>query len=235
MIGLICDKDGTLIDSEWEHLRAWQQTGKIFGIRLETSDFLDLPCLPKAEVDALLVKLIMERSAEEGRYLEEEEARVLLSEMRTEKKRVVTASQREIMGRPGLSQLLAAVTELREDGFEIRLAVATSDSTHAARTHLSRLGILEHFQVIVGADQVASPKPSPDVYLKALQELGLPASRCLAVEDTVPGLLAARSAGLRVAVIPDVTPVDRFIGEFEPTYLWSSLLDVVTHLRSQTQ
>lgn len=234
MIGLICDKDGTLLDTEWDHLRAWERTGGLFGIRLETSDFLDLPCLPRPAVDALLLRLITERFAEAGRVLEETEARLLLDDMRIEKKKIVTAGQTQISGRPGLLQLLAAVTELREEGFEIRMAVATSDSAHAARTHLSRLGILEHFQSIIGADQVASPKPSPDVYLKALQELDLPASSCLAIEDTVPGMLAAREAGLRVAVIPDVTPPDRFRGEFQPTYLWSSLLDVVSHLKRIT-
>lgn len=232
MIGIICDKDGTLIDSERRHLGAWVETGRLFGIRFEAVDLVDLPCRPKAEVDAYLTTLIVERAGEAERTLGSDDAKAVLAEMRARKNEIVRAHT-QILGRPGLHTFLAAITELREKGFEIRLAVATSDRTDAAISHLRQLGILEHFQVVVGADMVADPKPAPDVYVKALEELSLQPERCLAIEDTIPGLIAARRAGLRVLVIPDTTPVNRFQGEHKPTYLCTSLREAIPYIKNQ--
>jgi beta-phosphoglucomutase-like phosphatase (HAD superfamily) len=50
----------------------------------------------------------------------------------------------------------------------------------------------------VTADQVARPKPAPDVYLHAAERLRVPAEACLVVEDSVPGVASARAAGMFV-------------------------------------
>lgn len=60
------------------------------------------------------------------------------------------------------------------------------------------------FDVIAAGDEVSAKKPAPDVYLLALHRLGLPAADCVAIEDCVPGVAAARAAGLRVLVTPSV-------------------------------
>jgi beta-phosphoglucomutase-like phosphatase (HAD superfamily) len=56
--------------------------------------------------------------------------------------------------------------------------------------------------VVVTADQVAEPKPSPDAYLRACELLGAAPSRSIALEDSPTGVAAARAAGMFVIGIP---------------------------------
>jgi beta-phosphoglucomutase-like phosphatase (HAD superfamily) len=61
-----------------------------------------------------------------------------------------------------------------------------------------RAGLQQIFgERIFSAEQVARPKPYPDVYLFAAQTLGVEPSRCIVVEDSVAGLNAARAAGMK--------------------------------------
>lgn len=55
---------------------------------------------------------------------------------------------------------------------------------------------------VVTGNDVPHSKPAPDVYLLALQRLGLTAAQCLAVEDTQHGVAAATAAGLRCVAVP---------------------------------
>ena len=52
------------------------------------------------------------------------------------------------------------------------------------------------FNAVVSASEVANGKPAPDLFLAAAERLGVPPERCLAVEDTGPGIVAAKAAGM---------------------------------------
>ena len=54
------------------------------------------------------------------------------------------------------------------------------------------------FEYVVSGEQFKESKPEPDIYLHALDLLGLPANRCCCVEDSVPGITAGKRAGLTV-------------------------------------
>nr|WP_294543540.1 HAD-IA family hydrolase [uncultured Rhodopila sp.] len=97
--------------------------------------------------------------------------------------------------RPGIRRLLA---EAKQAG--LRLAIATTTSRPNVEALLAAAAPLPAFDVIAAGDEVPAKKPAPDVYLLALQLLGLPASACLAFEDTVNGLVSATAAGLRCVV-----------------------------------
>lgn len=113
--------------------------------------------------------------------------------------------------RPGVDAL---ITEAREAG--LRLAIATTTS----RPNVDALcravwgrEASEIFEVVASGDEVAVKKPAPDVYLLALERLGFPAERALALEDSSNGLRAALAAGLRCIVTPSVyTDEDDFTG-----------------------
>ncbi|MEB2591452.1 HAD-IA family hydrolase, partial [Burkholderia multivorans] len=66
------------------------------------------------------------------------------------------------------------------------------------RHSLKRASLTEIFGVrVFSSEQVARPKPYPDVYLYAAQTLGVAPERCIVVEDSVSGLNAARAAGMK--------------------------------------
>ena len=58
------------------------------------------------------------------------------------------------------------------------------------------------FGVVLGGDEVEHPKPAPDLYLEACRRLGADPARCVAFEDSPPGVASARAAGLRVVGVP---------------------------------
>ena len=63
-------------------------------------------------------------------------------------------------------------------------------------------GLLESFEAIVTGDECSYPKPHPELYLAGLKSPGVRAERCIAVEDSPRGLVAARAAGVACMVVP---------------------------------
>jgi beta-phosphoglucomutase-like phosphatase (HAD superfamily) len=88
----------------------------------------------------------------------------------------------------------------------IPTALVTNTTRRVADLALDAMG-REHFDVTVCADEVASGKPSPEPYLRAAALLGVDPARCVAVEDSPDGALAARRAGAAVLIVPGAVPV----------------------------
>ena len=66
---------------------------------------------------------------------------------------------------------------------------------------LDLAGLRPHFAEIVAAEDVSACKPDPQGFNRAREAMALPARRCVVVEDSLPGLAAARAAGLRGALL----------------------------------
>jgi HAD superfamily hydrolase (TIGR01509 family) len=98
---------------------------------------------------------------------------------------------------PGVSALLGALITAG-----VPRAVASGAPSDWVRHGLDTLGLTTSFDAIVTSDQVPRGKPAPDVYLEAARRMGLEPARCVALEDSGPGLASARAAGMRTIVIP---------------------------------
>jgi beta-phosphoglucomutase-like phosphatase (HAD superfamily) len=61
----------------------------------------------------------------------------------------------------------------------------------------------------VTGEQVSRGKPAPDIYLEAAKRLGEHPARCLVVEDSDAGMLAAGAAGMMAVMVPDLQPPSR--------------------------
>ena len=98
--------------------------------------------------------------------------------------------------RPGVPDL---VEDLRRSG--VRLAVATTGRREWAEPLITHLLGPQPVETAVYGDDVDRLKPDPQAYRLALRRLGLPPSMAVAVEDSGPGLRAARGAGLATVVV----------------------------------
>ena len=98
---------------------------------------------------------------------------------------------------PGIERLLEQLS-----GARVRLAIASSAPDRWVRRAVRELGLHAHFDTIVTGNEVDRVKPEPDVYLEAARRLMVPPRRAVAIEDSAPGLAAARAAGMRSVVIP---------------------------------
>ena len=104
----------------------------------------------------------------------------------------------QLGARPGLVELVAdAVTA------GLRLAVASSSSRRWVEGHLERIGVLQELHTVRCRDDVRQTKPAPDVYLAALDGLGVSASEAVAFEDSPNGVQAARAAGIHTIAVPN--------------------------------
>jgi HAD superfamily hydrolase (TIGR01509 family) len=99
---------------------------------------------------------------------------------------------------PGVEALLDAA---RAAG--LRLAVASNSSHAHVDGHLARLGLLDRFDVVGCREDAARPKPEPHLYIRVLERLGLRGPEAVAFEDSSPGSLAAKRAGLWAVAVPN--------------------------------
>jgi HAD superfamily hydrolase (TIGR01509 family) len=94
-----------------------------------------------------------------------------------------------------------------------RMALASSAEVRVIDANLGALSLRPLFEAVVSGTQVPRGKPAPDVFLAAAERLGVPAAACLVVEDSRNGLLAAKAAGMRCAVVPCAQTLHQEFGE----------------------
>jgi HAD superfamily hydrolase (TIGR01509 family) len=97
---------------------------------------------------------------------------------------------------PGAAEFVAAA-----GGEGHRLAIVSGALRREIELVLDRAGLRSHFSEIVSAEDVSACKPDPQGFNRARVALGLPAARCVVVEDSLPGLAAARAAGMPCAML----------------------------------
>jgi HAD superfamily hydrolase (TIGR01509 family) len=136
-----------------------------------------------------------------------------------------------ILARQLLPGVVERIAEAKALG--LKLGVASSSTTAWVRGHLARLGILERFDCVTCRDDVANVKPEPDLYVAALECLGVAASDAIAIEDSPNGVMAAKVAGMRCVAVPnsitarlDLSHADVILGSLADT----TLLDLVRKL-----
>jgi len=82
------------------------------------------------------------------------------------------------------------------------MALASSSPMRLTQAVLSMGGLTDRFAAVLTAEDEAHGKPDPAVYLSAARRLGVMAERCLAVEDSIHGVRAAKEAGMVCVAVP---------------------------------
>jgi beta-phosphoglucomutase family hydrolase len=177
---VLWDLDGTLVDSEEYHWRAWRETMGREGISITRQDFLAtfgqrndaiLPHWLGSGVSSERVQQIGD--AKEARY-------------------------RELVQAEGLAPLPGVVEwvdRLGQEGW--RQAVASSAPRRNVEVVLDTLKLAACFDALIAAEDVRKGKPDPEVFLLAASRVGAPAERCVVVEDAAAGIESASRAGMR--------------------------------------
>lgn len=102
-------------------------------------------------------------------------------------------------------RLANLLRELRLRGY--RLAVCSNSIREATKLMLLRKGFLEHIEFFLSNQDVAYPKPSPEMYLKAMIQLGVKPKECLIVEDSHHGRQAAIDSGAHLCGVENSSDV----------------------------
>lgn len=180
---MVFDLDGVLIDSE----PVWEQVRRAYVEENRGS-------WPADAQDRLMGM----STAEWARYLSDEAG------VDQQPKEVATAVVERMVERyaQGLPLLPGAIEALGRLGDRWPLGLASSSPRSLIESVLATAGLTDRFAVTVSTDEVEHGKPSPDVYRAAVHGLGLSPGRCVAVEDSTNGLLAALEAGLVTVAVP---------------------------------
>ena len=104
-----------------------------------------------------------------------------------------------IDAKPGLYQLLETLKQLR-----LPMVVATSTSRESAMKNLEAKNVTSYFEGFVCGDMVTEAKPSPEIYLKACEVIGVDPKNAIALEDSFNGIKAAYAAGMMPVMVPDL-------------------------------
>ena len=183
---VVLDMDGLMLDTEGMSRIAWQRTLAEWGFTITDKQYLELIGLTVPDVGRIMRNWYGADIPYDAIYARK---LALVDE---------TIAAQGIPKKPGLDEFLAAV-----DSLGLRKAIATSTARERAIYKLKLSGAPGTFDIVAGGDEVPHGKPAPDLFLLAAQRLGLPPVECLAFEDSDPGVLAARAAGMRVVIIPD--------------------------------
>ncbi|MBB2891596.1 HAD superfamily hydrolase (TIGR01509 family) [Flexivirga oryzae] len=120
--------------------------------------------------------------------------------------RVIAGMRRHVPWRPGAAELLK---HLVAEGIPNALVTMSYESFAGVLIDAVPEGT---FTVVVTGDKVSKGKPDPEAYTTAVAALGVPASECVAIEDSIPGVRAAVSAGVPTIAVPHVTAVPEIDG-----------------------
>lgn len=99
----------------------------------------------------------------------------------------------------GVKETLSYLKEKR-----IKIGLATSTVRERAIGYLTDHDIYKYFDKLIFGDMVENGKPAPDIYLKAVSELGVLPEEAIAVEDSINGIKAAGTAGLYAVMVIDL-------------------------------
>ncbi|PIA65599.1 hypothetical protein AQUCO_00100830v1 [Aquilegia coerulea] len=101
---------------------------------------------------------------------------------------------------PGANRLIRHL-----HGHGVPMALASYSARASVESKLSyHQGWKESFSVIIGGDEVTMGKPSPEIFLEAAKRLNIEASRCVVIEDSLPGVIAGKAAGMSVIAVPSL-------------------------------
>ncbi|MFB9908001.1 HAD family hydrolase [Allokutzneria oryzae] len=191
---VIFDCDGTLVDSE-------RIANEVFA------DLITAEGLPTSFAEC--VERYMGRSASSCvARIERELGRPLRTELLgLRAARVDQRLAEELTAVPGMRAALTALA-----GARVAVCVASSSTPREIAFRLRHTDLAGFFgDAIFSATMVANGKPAPDVFLHAAKEMGFRPQDCVVIEDSVAGVRAGRSAGMRVIGFADLMAPDALL------------------------
>lgn len=183
---VVFDNDGLLLDTERAWTRAERKQFARYGVEFTMAHKRQLVGVSGAVAEARMERML--DMPGEGSRLMRELHELVLDEID--------------LGAPPMPGAAELVAALRERGTPVGLA--TNSTRALVEKALAKSGLADSFDIVIAADEVAHPKPAPDLYLTACAGLGADPASAVALEDSPTGAAAARAAGMFVVGVPSL-------------------------------
>ena len=187
--GVVFDMDGILVDSEPLFRTITQRTARSLGYTIDDETYVMWMGLPPRAVESG-IRASMGDDFPMAAF--RDQFRALWNEH---------TDAHGVPAQPGMGALLKS---LRARG--VPFGVATSTQREQAERSLALAGLLPFIDVIIAGNEVERGKPAPDIFLRAAAAIGVPASRCVALEDSAAGVRSASAAQMLTVMVPDLHP-----------------------------
>ena len=180
----IFDLDGTLLDNNEVHLKAWKKYLQESGIELSDEEYKE-KISGRTNLDAVQQIYKKEMPEEEASkyYLEKEKIYRKMYEP-------------EIAGIAGLEEFLK---ELKEHG--VTMAIATSGIQVNIDFMFDHVPIKHYFKEVINSADIDKGKPDPEIFLKTAGVLKIAPENCIVFEDSISGVAAGKAAGMKVVAL----------------------------------
>lgn len=213
----IFDMDGLMFDTESLASKAWFLSAEHHGFTIDQSIIQQFVGMTNDDIMKQM-KVV---------YGEQAPIHEWRSFMRESKRKLID----ENMSKPsfkkkGLDSILAFLKSN-----QVKTAVASSSEKEVINLFLEETDTKKWIDYIVSGTEVASGKPSPDIFLKACQQANITPKNALVLEDSPAGLKAARAAGIPSFFIPDTVKESKELKGLT-TEVFPSLEDAERYLRS---
>lgn len=188
MFSVIFDMDGTLLDTQYIFIPAWDFAGKNQGYD---------------NLGRHIPSVCGMNETGWTKYLTENFPNLDIVRFKRETTQYIT-ERIQVRFKRGAEELIAY---LRQNN--IKYAIASGSSTTLINTYLKVLKAEDLFDTVIGGEMIKNGKPSPDIFLLAAEKLGTPPENCFVFEDSNNGVLAAHNAGIKCIGIPDLVDFSR--------------------------
>lgn len=188
---VVFDMDGVLIDAREWHYDSFNRALRLFGLEINRFDHL-------STFDGLPTRRKLQMLSAQGKLP------VGLHDFINEMKQLYTMEVVGVQCKPRFGHEYA-LARLRAEGYG--LAVASNSIRHTIEVMMERAALAPYLDFIVSNQDVARPKPDPEMYDVAIARLGIAPQECLIVEDNENGIRAARAAGAHVLEVEGVADV----------------------------
>jgi HAD superfamily hydrolase (TIGR01509 family) len=185
--GLIFDFDGLILDTEMPDYVSWQ------GVYREHGTELPLECW------ATILGGKAESDFDPYDYLEEQ------INKKIDREAIWIKRRKDYIEHLESQPIMPGVEDYLRDAKEIGLAIgiASSSPENWVVGHLTRLGLIDHFDVVCTADDVENTKPDPALFIMTAEKMGVTADEVIILEDSPNGILGAKRAGMFVVAVPN--------------------------------
>jgi HAD superfamily hydrolase (TIGR01509 family) len=181
--GVIFDLDGVLIDSEGLYYRAYSEVLQRYGVTVSRTEYEEYWIARGCGPEYIVAKHQLPLTPDELRQLR---SPIYLRLLET-----------EVTLMPYVEETLMRLAP------HFALTVATNSNREHLDAVLRRFGLERFFPITVAREDYTGAKPLPDAFLTAAAKLDLPVSRCVVIEDTYKGVLAAARANIACIAVPN--------------------------------
>lgn len=184
--GFLFDLDGVIVETAIFHYQAWKRMANELGFDISEEFNEKLKGVSRTES----LEIILNHG---GVELSEEKK----IELATKKNEWYL----ELVSQMTEKDILEGIPEFFEQIKQTDIKIGLGSVSKNAKMILERVGLIDHFDIIIDGTKISKGKPDPEVFLKGAEELGFRPDECLVFEDAVAGIQAAKNAGMKAVGI----------------------------------